>query len=374
MSTTNPAKEILYKFPIIGIEYSIKSFNFYANTIILLYGFYQILCILKKSNRNLKDEENYDWSKYNITNDKKINQKKSEAKEKIKQRQKSLSKGTGFIKEEHRFPLKDNANMQITKEKFLNIEEADNLQDMINFAASIKDNKEDIKEIEAKNKDDEINKNYPVESLYSKVMTQDITPNEKLDASIVEVLNDQFTGSFLKIKKIMELYKQVVKNKNKTLTESTYTGLVQLFMSNGYLDHASYFLCQMDRLKMKIPRDLLDLFLDYSVKTKIFENADNDETIKKSAEKKVDYNKFDKSDLQENTDYAYYFSKRNNYKKRKDMKNLVTGLKVENKPFFPKSVNENNFEKIKEKLNGIDPNTIKEFIPKSYKIEKKAEN
>ena len=94
----------------------------------------------------------------------------------------------------------------------------------------------------------------------------------------------------------MELYKQVVKNKNKTLSESTYTGLVQLFMSNGYLDHASYFLCQMDRLKMKIPRNLLDLFLDYSVKTKIFENADNEETIKKTAEKKVDYNKFDKND------------------------------------------------------------------------------
>ena len=174
----------------------------------------------------------------------------------------------------------------------------------------------------------------------------------------------------------MELYKQVVKNKNKTLSESTYTGLVQLFMSNGYLDHASYFLCQMDRLKMKIPRDLLDLFLDYSVKTKIFENADNEETIKKTAEKKVDYNKFDKNDLQKDPDYAYYFSKRNLYKKRKDMKNLVsTNLKVENKPFFPKSVeSQNNFEKIKEKLNTIDPNTIKEFIPKSYKIEKKAEN
>ena len=58
------------------------------------------------------------------------------------------------------------------------------------------------------------------------------------------------------------------------------------------------------------------------------------------------------------------------------MKNLVsTNLKVENKPFFPKSVeSQNNFEKIKEKLNTIDPNTIKEFIPKSYKIEKKAEN
>mgnify|MGYP000945526547 CR=1 FL=1 len=35
MSATNQAaKEILYKFPIIGIEYSVKSFNFYANTLV----------------------------------------------------------------------------------------------------------------------------------------------------------------------------------------------------------------------------------------------------------------------------------------------------------------------------------------------------
>lgn len=174
----------------------------------------------------------------------------------------------------------------------------------------------------------------------------------------------------------MELYKQVVKNKNKTLSEKTYTGLVQLFMSNGYLDHASYFLCQMDRLKMKIPRELLDLFLDYSVKTKIFENADNEEVIRKTADKKVDYNKFDKHDLQSDPDYAYYFSKRNLYKKRKDMKNLISNMKVESKPFFPKSVDssQSNLDKIKQKLNDIDPNTVKEFIPKSFKIEKKADN
>jgi len=59
--------------------------------------------------------------------------------------------------------------------------------------------------------------------------------------------------------------------KNKNLSESTYVGLVELFMKSGYLNHASYFLCQMDRLKMKIPRNLLDLFLDYSIHNKIFE-------------------------------------------------------------------------------------------------------
>jgi pentatricopeptide repeat protein len=179
----------------------------------------------------------------------------------------------------------------------------------------------------------------------------------------------------------MELYKVVIKNKNKTLNENTYTSLVKLFMSNGYLDHASYFLCQMDRLKLNIPRELLDLFLDFSLKTKIFENADNEETIRNSTEKKVDFNKYDNYELQNDPEYAYYFSKKNLYKKRKDMKNLISNIsmKVESKPFFPKNIepqnpNQDNIDKIKQKLNDIDPSTIKEFIPKSFKIQKKAEN
>ena len=79
--------------------------------------------------------------------------------------------------------------MEIKKEKFLNIEEADNLQDMINFAASIKDDKE-IQIKETQNKPEDINIIYPIESLYSKVMSNDHTPNEKLDASISDVLNE----------------------------------------------------------------------------------------------------------------------------------------------------------------------------------------
>ncbi len=78
------ATEILYKIPLLGIEWSLKTFNFYANTgvnlknsyfnlfllQILLFGFFSILYLLKKSNKNLKDEDNYDWTKYNISSDK----------------------------------------------------------------------------------------------------------------------------------------------------------------------------------------------------------------------------------------------------------------------------------------------------------------
>lgn len=78
--------------------------------------------------------------------------------------------------------------MEIKKEKFLNIEEADNLQDMINFAASIKDDKKEVEN--NKDKEEDINNIYPVESLYSKVMSNDNTPNEQLDKDISEVLNE----------------------------------------------------------------------------------------------------------------------------------------------------------------------------------------
>lgn len=84
--------------------------------------------------------------------------------------------------------------MEIKKEKFLNIEEADNLQDMINFAASIKDqkdNKASINLTENKINDrEDINSIYPVESLYSMVMVSDTAPNKELDKGISDVLNE----------------------------------------------------------------------------------------------------------------------------------------------------------------------------------------
>jgi len=55
----------------------------------------------------------------------------------VKQRQKSLSKGNGLIKEEHRFPVINTGFEAVKKDTFLNLEEANNLQDMINYAASM---------------------------------------------------------------------------------------------------------------------------------------------------------------------------------------------------------------------------------------------
>lgn len=177
----------------------------------------------------------------------------------------------------------------------------------------------------------------------------------------------------------MELYKQLIKLKSKVLSESTYTGLVELFMSNGYLEHASYFLCQMDRQRLKIPRNLLDLFLEFSVKNKVFETAETQDLINtipnyepQKKQKIETLNKFDQYEPENDPDYVYYFSKRNLYKKRKDMSSLISVLKVDAKPFFPKAaVDNSSVERMKSKLSEIDPSKVKEFIPKSYKIEKK---
>jgi hypothetical protein len=63
----------------------------------------------------------------------------------------------------------------------LNIEEVDNLQDMINFAAEINQNDKNVNI-------------YPIESLYSQVLRSDhespshILTNDKIDGSIAELL------------------------------------------------------------------------------------------------------------------------------------------------------------------------------------------
>ena len=56
-------------------------------------------------NKNLRDETNYDWSKFLITSIQNIRIKKLDSRDRTKVRVKDLSKGTGFIKEEHKNQL-----------------------------------------------------------------------------------------------------------------------------------------------------------------------------------------------------------------------------------------------------------------------------
>lgn len=170
--------------------------------------------------------------------------------------------------------------------------------------------------------------------------------------------------------------------KNKNLSESTYIGLVEIFMKNGYLNHASYFLCQMDRLKIKIPRNLLDLFLDYSITNKLFEkkeeitfknNSYEMDRVNNKNQGDPKFNKFDQYEFQEDPTFADYFKRRNQIKNRNDIQEIFTKLKVDSKPYFPKNVEDDQFDKLKIKLAEIDPSKVKEFVPKSYKVVKKED-
>ena len=152
----------------------------------------------------------------------------------------------------------------------------------------------------------------------------------------------------------------MIYSKNNIFTDTTYIGLIELFIKNGLLDHASYFLCQMDRLKMKIPRKLLDLFLDYSINNKIFE---------KEKKNNIGHapNKFDKFDVIKDPSYSYYFKKRNHDLKYEDLQKVFTKLKSDSKPYYPKSVDNETMEMIKTKIENSDPSKIKEYYPKNRK-------
>jgi hypothetical protein len=173
------------------------------------------------------------------------------------------------------------------------------------------------------------------------------------------------------MEQILMTYSNLLKTKKKNLTENTYIGLVELFMRNGYLDYASFFLCKMDRLGVKIPRKLLDLFLDYSINNQLFEKKEeiafkgNSNT--KAKDEEYNYNKFDEYD---DPDYSYYFKNRNKYKKINDINSLFKELKVDAAPYFPKK---NDLEQLKEKISTLDPNKVKEYVPKNYKVVKKED-
>jgi hypothetical protein len=82
-----------------------------------------------------------------------------------------MSKGDIYIKEEHKFPIIDTV-LEKKKDTFLNLEEANNLQDMINYAASI--NVVDAVEDAKKQGENQKNTN---------------NTNEKLDTSFKEILS-----------------------------------------------------------------------------------------------------------------------------------------------------------------------------------------
>lgn len=95
---------------------------------------------------------------------------------------KENSKDTGFVKEEHRFPI---AEQKQELEKFLTLEDADNLQDMINYVASMSQSEKSQTKV------------LPIESLYDQVANSNYTNTyrninlnaEGIETGIVENLD-----------------------------------------------------------------------------------------------------------------------------------------------------------------------------------------
>lgn len=109
----------------------------------------------------------------------------------------------------------------------------------------------------------------------------------------------------------------------------------------------------MDRLQYKIPKRLLDQFVDYSISNKLFDDP------KKFENKNV--NKYEKYEANNDPDYLYYQKRRQHYMERNDIFQLFSNLKIDSKPFYPKK----NDESLKNLLNDYDTSNIKEYVPKN---------
>lgn len=161
-----------------GFSLNEKDFYFYSNIVIISTTVLIVTYLLKRETKDLDDLDSYDWSRFAIVGENKYKMKKSDQKEKPKQRIKEFSKGTGFIKDENRFPVL--INERGAKENtFLTFEETNNFQDLINYAATMNKEGENI---------------YPIESLYNQVLNtsnnndNDIKANEKIDTKMNEIL------------------------------------------------------------------------------------------------------------------------------------------------------------------------------------------
>ena len=166
----NQVLEILKSYNIVLKE---KELNFYMNSIIITLTAIISIYLVKRNSKNYDNLDSYDWNKFIIVGENKNKGKKTEYKEKPKQRVKEFSKGNGYIKEEDKFPV-----LIESKKDFLTFEETTNFQDLINYAATINKEKDQI---------------YPIESIYSQAIANktdnsNIKANEKIDSSINEVI------------------------------------------------------------------------------------------------------------------------------------------------------------------------------------------
>lgn len=140
-------------------------------------------------------------------------------------------------------------------------------------------------------------------------------------------------------------------------------------------------------LKFKIPRRILDLFLDCSLTIKAFEKGreelffDTDDPAKNKIESVVNnhttnfkWSKNLENTVESNPELAYYYNNRGNFKNKIDeIKKQYTKLKLDSKPFVPKgSMNISQTTCDIDKSDGGEnlfaKKVIKEYTPRNYRL------
>lgn len=178
-----------------------------------------------------------------------------------------------------------------------------------------------------------------------------------------------------------------MQTKTRTLNQITYIGVIELCFKCASLDQASYFLSQMDRLKLSIPRALLDMFLECSLTLKAFERSreellfDTDDPYKNNMESVVNQRSIMKLEEfnirpESNPELSYYYNSKGNYKSRiAELKKEYTKLKLDCKPFIPKGSNITQTtcdqERSERGENTLIYHQMREYEPKNYKLIKK---
>ena len=122
----------------------------------------------------------------------------------------------------------------------------------------------------------------------------------------------------------------------------------------------------MDRLKYKIPRKLLDQFVDYSITRKLFEKEIDLENKNNHL-----FNKFDKFDPTVDPELEFYLKRRQHYRERNDMLQIFSKLNPNANPFVSKRYTSNNAKVVTPLKDIVDPHNIKEYVPKNYTVVKK---
>lgn len=162
-------------------------FYVYINALLLIIGIIVCSIIISISRKDVKNIDSYNWKKFSyLTETRKV--KKYDGKERNKIRIKGFNKGAGYVKEDIQLPssLSSKSTVYNVKEetRFLKPDDVKNLQDMLNYAATIgtKSNKDESV--------DEIFRKSNSKGSNSNISRSETTHNQNINERINQKIQD----------------------------------------------------------------------------------------------------------------------------------------------------------------------------------------